>query len=86
MSEWGNPAGVISCHPPVEYIDRGRRTGGIETSQYPQEQKSKEIPLVAASERGIAQTVALRCNGVVGPAIWDGEVLVEQSGKAGHRG
>ena len=54
MSEWGNPAGVISCHPPVEFIDRGRRTGGTETSNYPQEQKSNEILLVAASERGTA--------------------------------
>ena len=54
MSEWGNPAGVISRHPSVEFIDRGRRTGGIETSKYPQEQKSNEILLVAASERGTA--------------------------------
>ena len=29
-------------------------TRGSETSQYPQENKSKEIPLVVASERGIA--------------------------------
>jgi hypothetical protein len=42
MSEWGNPAGVISCHPLVESIDQGRRTGGIETSKYPQEQKSNQ--------------------------------------------
>jgi hypothetical protein len=33
-----------------------RRTRGSETSQYPEEEKSKEIPLVAASERGEAQT------------------------------
>ena len=33
-----------------------RRTRGTETSQYPEEKKSKEIPLVAASERGVAQT------------------------------
>ena len=59
MSEWGNPAGVISCHPPAEFIGRGRRTGGTETSNYPQEKKSNEIPQVAASERGIAQTVSL---------------------------
>jgi hypothetical protein len=32
------------------------QTRGTETSQYPEEKKSKEIPLVAASERGIAQT------------------------------
>ena len=56
MSEWGNPAGVISRHLLAEFIGQRRRTGGIETSQYPQEQKSNEILLVAASERGIAQT------------------------------
>ena len=29
-------------------------TRGSETSQYPEEEKSNEIPLVVASERGIA--------------------------------
>ncbi len=52
MPEWGNPARVIPGHPVAEYIGHGRRTGGTETSQYPQEQKSKEIPQVVASERG----------------------------------
>jgi hypothetical protein len=33
-----------------------RRTQGSETSQYLEEEKSKEIPQVAASERGKAQT------------------------------
>ena len=33
-----------------------KRTRGSETSQYPEEKKSKEIPSVAASERGRAQT------------------------------
>ena len=33
-----------------------RQTRGSETSQYPEEEKSKEIPLVAASEWGRAQT------------------------------
>jgi hypothetical protein len=32
-----------------------RRTGGTETSKYPEEKKSTEIPPVAASERGGAQ-------------------------------
>ncbi len=32
------------------------RTWGSETSQYPEEEKSIEIPQVAASERGLAQT------------------------------
>ena len=33
-----------------------RRTEGTETSKYLQEKKSIEIPSVAASERGLAQT------------------------------
>ena len=40
-------------------------TQGTETSKYLEEKKSIEIPLVAASERGLAQT-GLRA-GVVGP-------------------
>ena len=34
-------------------------TEGTETSKYLEEEKSTEIPLVAASERGIAQTIML---------------------------
>ena len=34
----------------------GRQTRGTETSHYPEEKKTKVIPLVAASERGVAQT------------------------------
>ena len=33
-----------------------RQTWGTETSHYPQEKKTKVIPLVVASERGLAQT------------------------------
>ena len=39
-----------------EFIGIGGATRGIETSKYPEERKSNETPLVAASERGIAQT------------------------------
>lgn len=35
------------------------RTWGSETSQYPQEKKSNEIPPVAVSERGLGQTTSL---------------------------
>ena len=35
---------------------RAEPTRGTETSKYPEEEKSKEIPLVAASEEGRAQT------------------------------
>ena len=45
-----------------------RRTRGTETSQYPEEEKSTEMPGVAASETGRAQTGALSGPGVVGPA------------------
>ena len=33
-----------------------RHTRGTETSKYPEEEKTKVIPSVAASERGTAQT------------------------------
>ena len=33
-----------------------KRTRGTEASKYPQEKKSIEIPSVAASESGVAQT------------------------------
>ncbi len=52
VSEWGNPAGVISGHLQAESIGLEKRTWGSETSQYPQERKSKETPKVAASEMG----------------------------------
>src|SRR5687768_11718821 len=45
----------------------GEPTQGTETSKYLQEEKSNEIPQVAASERGLAQTGLLRGTGVVGP-------------------
>ena len=37
-----------------------RRTGGTETSKYPEEEKSTEIPVVAASETGLALKLVLR--------------------------
>jgi hypothetical protein len=43
-----------------------KTTRGSETSQYPEEEKSNEIPLVVASERGIAQTEAACRLGVAG--------------------
>ena len=46
ISEWGNPAGVTTCHS-----FRREGTRGTETSKYPQEKKADAIALVAASER-----------------------------------
>lgn len=45
--------GAVSC---TEYIGAGRQTRGTETSKYPEEEKEKSIPQVAASETGRAQT------------------------------
>jgi hypothetical protein len=53
ISEWGNPAS-ISWSSWSKYIAPEKRTRGTETSKYPEEKKSTEIPLVAASERGLA--------------------------------
>ena len=41
---------------PAEYISWYESTQGSEPSQYLEENKSIEIPVVAASETGIAQT------------------------------
>ena len=38
----------------AEFIGGEKQTRGTETSQYPEEWKSTETPLVAASERGTA--------------------------------
>jgi hypothetical protein len=51
----------------------GGRTQGSETSQYLKEEKSNEIPLVAASEKGVGRLVILY-------------LLDEGSGKFQHRG
>jgi hypothetical protein len=44
-------SGVESDNP--LYLER-RASGGTETSKYPEENKSTEIPLVVANERGTA--------------------------------
>ena len=47
----------------AEYIGGEKTTWGSEPSQYPQEEKTTVIPLVAASERGRAQTGVLALRG-----------------------
>jgi hypothetical protein len=44
-----------------------KRTRGTETSQYPEEEKSTEMPQVAASERGPSPNRSPCGTGVVGP-------------------
>ena len=48
---------------PAEYIGGCESTQGSEPSQYLEENKSTEIPRVAASEIGTAQTVVLARRG-----------------------
>ena len=89
VSEWGNPARVISRHPLPEHIGEGEATRGTETSKYPEEGKSSETPPVAASERGIGQTGGSASPaGVVGPDIarLQRTSEAERHGKAGGTG
>ena len=57
----GKPGAVNSASPERE------PTRGTETSKYPEERKSTETPQVAASERGLAQTVPGFWGGVADP-------------------
>ena len=53
----------------AEFMGGWKATWGSEPSQYPQEEKTTVIPLVAASERGTAQTLVHArggCRGVSG--------------------
>lgn len=68
ISEWDNPAWSDSC-----YHLRVGRTQGSETSQYLKEEKSNEIPRVAASEIGIGRLAIAY-------------LLAEHFGKSEHRG
>ena len=55
----GKPTTGYAVVLPSEFIGRIEATRGSEPSQYPQEEKTTVIPLVAASERGTAQTFML---------------------------
>ena len=70
----------------TEFIGARKQTRGTETSKYPEERKSTETPLVAASERGIAQTDGKQFLS----GLWDSDVgpeqIAERSGRTGQRG
>ena len=68
----GFPNGATR-HVVRHVISSERRTRGSETSQYPEEKKSNEIPKVAASEMGVGHIVIAH-------------KLAEASGKLHHRG
>jgi hypothetical protein len=58
---------TASAVPTSEYIASVEQTQGTETSKYLKEYKSTEIPVVVASEPGLAQTTGIFLCGVVGP-------------------
>ena len=76
-----NPEGSTA-----EYIGGEKATQGSEPSQYLQEEKTIVIPLVAASERGTAQTGVLALRGCRArhTELQTGR-LVKGSGTARHR-
>ena len=76
-----NPEGSAA-----EYIGGARTTQGSEPSQYLQEEKTIVIPLVAASERGTAQTGVLAFRGCrARHTELQTTNVVERSGTIGHR-
>jgi hypothetical protein len=48
----GEPTGRHGPVPLAEFIGKVEETRGTETSKYPEEEKTRVIPLVVASERG----------------------------------
>ena len=83
ISEWGNPL-VGDCeNPSVSKVAGEERTEGTETSKYLEEKKSKEILLVAASERRLGQTIMRAWWGC--RTCIKGKLLEEVSGKSHHR-
>ena len=72
ISEWGNPAGVISRHPMpkscLHVLSMGGEVGELKHLSSRKEERNS-IPLVVASETGTAQTAGPRICGVVGPDI-----------------
>ena len=76
----GEPGGGHAPPPRAEYIGPEEATRGTETSKYPEEEKSTEIPRVAASESGrrpnrhdrhSLEALACRCCGGRRPGAQD---------------
>ena len=82
----GKPTLVNPEVSSAEYIGGAKATWGSEPSQYPQEEKAIVIPLVAASERGTAQTEVLALRGCrAHHTELQTNKLVEGSGTTRHR-
>ena len=85
ISEWGNPAGVMSGYRMLNQIGIEEGTRGTETSKYPEEKKEKSISVVAASEEERGQTEGLRTLGVEGRQR-EAEDELNTEGKRNRRG
>ena len=48
-----------ATHYVEDIVSARRQTRGTETSKYPEEEKTKVIPIVAASEIGLVQTIVV---------------------------
>ena len=82
----GKPTLVNPEESSAESIGGAKTTWGSEPSQYPQEEKTIVIPLVAASERGTAQTGVLALRGCrARHTELQTYSVVERSGTIGHR-
>ena len=82
----GKPSLVNPEESSAEYIGGAKATWGSEPSQYPQEEKTIVIPLVAASERGTAQTGVLALRGCrARHTELQTNRLVKRSGTIGQR-
>ncbi len=71
----GKPTRFSSLVLLAEYIGEEEVTGGTETSQYPEEEKSNEIPQVVASERGYRAILRKRKGRDCGGKPGDDELL-----------
>ena len=78
---WPNGATRLGASPVISRL-REKQTRGTETSQYPEEEESIEMPEVAASETGPSPNPAPCGRGVVGPT----DALGEVSGSPLERG
>ena len=85
ISEWGNPAGVMSGYRILNQIDMQEGTRGTETSKYPEEKKEKSISVVEASEEKRGQAECLRTFGVAGRQR-EAEDELNTEGKRNRRG
>ena len=80
MSEWGNPGVSNSTGPRIYAGSVTRRT---ETSKYPEENKSNEIPLVSGERKGNSPNRnLLRCCRTM---IFDIVTIAEHRGIGDHR-